>query len=145
MTERYCEGERFADLSFTEETFEDCRLNEIEWAPLMSNGAFPDPIHTLKECSLKYNTFTEMNFNRFDFSNGNEIVGSMFAKCEMQLANFKGVEHHETEFYQCDLRKADFRDAAGYKVDILGSRLKDAKFSLPEAVNLLADLKIKLS
>ena len=108
MTERYCEGERFADLSFTEETFEDCdftdcvfvdcsfakceldhttlneckfvrceitglrsthssvqsldfedcRLNEIEWAPLMSNGAFPDPIHTLKECSLKYNTFT---------------------------------------------------------------------------------------
>ena len=140
MTERYCEGERFADLSFTEETFEDCdftdcvfvdcsftkceldhtslneckfvrceitglrsthssvqsldfedcRLQEIEWAPLLSNGAFPDPIHTLKECSLKYNTFTEMNFNRFDFSNGNEIVGSMFAKCEMQLANFKG-------------------------------------------------------
>ena len=114
-------------------------------APLMSNGAFPDPIHTLKECSLKYNTFTEMNFNRFDFSDGNEIVGSMFAKCEMQLANFKGVELHETEFYQCDLRKADFRDATGYKVDILGSRLKDAKFSLPEAVNLLADLKIKLS
>ena len=195
MTERYCEGERFADLSFTEEAFEDCdftdcvfvdcsftkceldhttlneckfvrceitglrsthssvqsldfedcRLNEIEWAPLMSNGAFPDPIHTLKECSLKYNTFTEMNFNRFDFSDGNEIVGSMFAKCEMQLANFKGVELHETEFYQCDLRKADFRDAAGYRVDILGSRLKDAKFSLPEAVNLLADLKIKLS
>ena len=35
--------------------------------------------------------------------------------------------------------------AAGYKVDILGSRLKNAKFSLPEAVNLLADLKIKLS
>ena len=141
-------------------------------------------IHTLKECSLKYNTFTEMNFNRFNFSDGNEIVGSMFAgimipddgktitnesdptilsiytakegdiwiivgsmfaKCEMQLANFKGVELHETEFYQCDLRKADFRDATSYKVDILGSRLKDAKFSLPEAVNLLADLKIKLS
>ena len=35
---------------------------------------------------------SEMNFNRFDFSDGNEIVGSMFAKCEMQLANFKGVE-----------------------------------------------------
>ena len=86
-----------------------------------------------------------MNFNRFDFSDGNKIVGSMFAKCEMQLVNFKGTELHETEFYQCDLRKADFRDAAGYKVDILGSRLKDAKFSLPEAVNLLADLKIKLS
>ena len=135
MTERYCEGKRFADLSFTEEAFEDCdftdcvfadcsftkceldhttlneckfvrcevtglrsthssvqsldfedcRLNEIEWASLMSNGAFPDPIHTLKECSLKYNTFTEMNFNRFDFSDGNEIVGSMFAKCSWRI------------------------------------------------------------
>ena len=69
----------------------------------------------------------------------------MFAKCEMQMVNFMGTELHETKFYQCDLRKADFRDATGYKVDILGSRLKDAKFSLPEAVNLLADLKIKLS
>ena len=74
-----------------------------------------------------------------------EIVGSMFAKCEMQMVNFMGTELHETEFYQCDLRKADFRDATGDKVDILGSRLKDAKFSLPEAMNLLADLKIKLS
>ena len=25
--------------------FEECRLQEIEWAPLLSNGAFPDPIH----------------------------------------------------------------------------------------------------
>ena len=42
----------------------------------------------------------------------------MFAKCEMQMVNFMGTELHETEFYQCDLRKADFRDATGYKVDI---------------------------
>ena len=153
MTERYCEGERFADLSFTEETFEDCDFTDCVFVDCSFTKCELD--HTTlneckfarceKECSLKYNTFTEMNFNRFDFSDGNEIVGSMFAKCEMQLANFKGVELHETEFYQCDLRKADFRDAAGYRVDILGSRLKDAKFSLPEAVNLLADLKIKLS
>ena len=74
-----------------------------------------------------------------------EIANDLWTRSDGQLANFKGVELHETEFYQCDLRKADFRDAAGYRVDILGSRLKDAKFSLPEAVNLLADLKIKLS
>ena len=78
--------------------FEDCRLQEIEWAPLMSNGAFPDPIHTLKGCSLKYNTFTEMNFNRFDFSDGNEIVGSMFAKCEMQLAKIGRASCRERVF-----------------------------------------------
>ncbi len=35
----------------------------------------------------------------------------MFAKCEMQLAaSFKGgTELQRNGFYQCDLRKADFR------------------------------------
>lgn len=70
--------------------FENCTLNNIDWMSLQGDGAFADPIESLRDCRLKYNTFTEMNFNRFDFSNGNEIVGSMFAKCEMQLANFKG-------------------------------------------------------
>ena len=28
MTERYCEGERFADLSFTEEAFKDCDFTD---------------------------------------------------------------------------------------------------------------------
>ena len=28
MTERYCEGERFADLSFTEEAFENCDFTD---------------------------------------------------------------------------------------------------------------------
>ena len=45
MTERYCEGERFTGLLFAGEVFEscdfaDCRLQEIEWATLLSNGAF---------------------------------------------------------------------------------------------------------
>jgi len=48
------------------------------------------------------------------------------------------------EFFQCDMRKANFKEASGYKVDIFGCKLQDAKFSLPEAVSLLGDLRIKL-
>ena len=34
----------------------------------MSNGAFPDPIHTLKGCSLKYETKRKKNQpNMFDW------------------------------------------------------------------------------
>ena len=84
----------------------------------------PGPIHTLKDCSLKYNTFTEMNFNRFDFSNGNEIVGSMFAKCEMQLASFKGTERTKRSSTSAICAKRISGDATGYKVDILGSRMR---------------------
>lgn len=126
---------------FTE--FENCTLHNIEWAALQGDGAFADPLDRLKDCTLKYNTFTEMNFAKFRFA-GNTVQRSLFAKCNLPGADFTGCDLTDTEFYQCDMRKADFRNAAGYKVDILGSKLKDARFTLPEAVNLLADLHIKL-
>ena len=36
MTERYCEGERFADLSFTEEAFEDCDFTDCVFVDCLS-------------------------------------------------------------------------------------------------------------
>ena len=69
----------------------------------------------------------------------------MFAKCEMQMVNFMGTELHETEFYQCDLRKADFRDATGYKVDILGSRLERCKIFAAGGRESAGRSEIKLS
>ena len=88
MIERYCEGERFADLSFTEEAFEDCDFTDCELDHTMLN-----------ECK--------------------------FVRCEIT-----GLRSTHSS-----VQSLDFEDC----------RLKDAKFSLPEAVNLLADLKIKLS
>ena len=41
MKERYCEGERFADLSFVEETFEDCDFTDcVSAAAAMIGGLF---------------------------------------------------------------------------------------------------------
>ena len=110
---------------FTE--LQNCTLNNIDWLSLQGDGSFADPIEKLQDCRLKYNTFTEMNLTKFNFA-GNEIQRSML----------------DTEFYQCDMRKANFKEASGYKVDIFGCKLQDAKFSLPEAVSLLGDLRIKL-
>ena len=107
------------------------------------DGAFADPIESLRDCRLKYNTFTEMNLTKFKFS-GSVIQRSMFAKCNLVSADFEKCDLLDTEFFQCDMRKANFKEASGYKVDIFGCKLQDAKFSLPEAVSLLGDLKIKL-
>ncbi len=120
-----------------------CTLNNIDWMSLQGDGSFADPIEKLQGCRLKYNTFTEMNFTKFNFA-GNEIQRSMFAKCNLVSADFEKCDLLDTEFYQCDMRKANFKEAGGYKVDIFGCKLQDAKFSLPEAVSLLGDLRIKL-
>ena len=53
MTERYCEGERFADLSFTEEAFEDCDFTDC---------VFVDCSFT--KCELDHTTLNECKFVR---------------------------------------------------------------------------------
>ena len=94
--------------------FENCTLNNIDWMSLQGDGAFADPIESLRDCRLKYNTFTEMNFTKFNFA-GNEIQRSMFAKCNLVSADFEKCDLLDTEFYQCDMRKANFKEASGYK------------------------------
>lgn len=46
MTERYCEGERFADLSFTEEAFEDCHLKDAKFS-------LPEAVNLLADLKIK--------------------------------------------------------------------------------------------
>lgn len=58
--------------------FESCTLNNIDWMSLQGDGAFADPIESLRDCRLKYNTFTEMNLTKFKFA-GSVIQRSMFA------------------------------------------------------------------
>lgn len=68
----------------------------------------------------------------------------MFAKANLSGSSFYGCDLSDTEFFQCDLRKSDFRQASGYKVDVLSCQVKGAKFSYPEAINLLHYLGISV-
>ena len=63
----------------------------------------------------------------------------------MKILSFGSLNYDYTYEVEHFLAPKETQMCIRDRVDILGSRLKDAKFSLPEAVNLLADLKIKLS
>lgn len=54
--------------------------------------------------------------------------------------------HHptDTEFFRCDIQKADFRNATGYKIDVITCNIAKAGFSVPEVYNLLDSLDIKI-
>lgn len=131
----------YSHIQFAE--FECCNLVGVNWNELLPVGKLSKPISKLLECHLKYNTFTEMTFVKFDFS-GSEISDSMFAKCKLTESNFSKCRLDRTEFFECDMRNANFYEALGYKVDIFTSKLKGAKFSFPEVVNLLSGLGIKI-
>ncbi len=131
----------YSQLRFAE--FESCNLVGVHWNELLSMGKLSKPISALRECRLKYNTFSEMSLVKFDFSRS-DISDSMFAKCELMESNFSKCKLDRTEFFECDVRKANFHEAIGYQIDIFTSKLKGAKFSFPEVVNLLSGLGIKI-
>lgn len=124
-------------------SFSKCHLLGVQWQDFLSAGLIAAPLHRLKNSSLRYHSFIDMNLKRFSFA-GNLIADSLFENCQLAESSFKQCNLQNTRFIACDLKKADFRQALGYQVDIFQSKLKGAKFSLPEAVSLLKDLEIAL-
>lgn len=123
--------------------FKKSRLFGINWKELTPDGAFVDPIDIIKNSSLKYNTFYNMKLKKIDLSD-NEIIDSIFTECDLIEAKFKDCKLDNTEFLKSNLSKSDFRNSVGYQVDISSCKLKGAKFSFPEAMNLLNSLEIIL-
>lgn len=129
---------RMSDLAF-----ENCSIIGMNWREWMPVNGFSQSFDLVLNCHIKYNTFMEMNLTKFVFS-GNDITDSLFGDCRLESSSFKGCNLANTEFFRCNLIKSDFRDAEGYKIDINTNHLKNAVFSLPEAVHLLTGLGIKI-
>lgn len=123
--------------------FDKCNLIGVHWNELLPAGRICEPIHKLKNCCFKYSSFVDMNFKRFDFS-GNSILESAFETCDLTESSFQDCRLNATQFIKNDLRGANFRGAAGYQIDIITNKISDAKFSFPEAINLLNGLGIMI-
>lgn len=120
-----------------------CNLIGIDWQEWIPDGTITEPMNSLKDSILKYNSFVDMSFHKFDFSK-NSILDSAFANCRLTESNFFSCKLESTQFSGCDMRKADFREATGYEIAIGSNRLKGAKFSYPEVTRLLRELEITI-
>lgn len=124
--------------------FQKCNLIGIHcWKELLPVGKYGHSIDKLDNCYMKYNSFIEMAFRKFDFS-GNILQECMFEECDLQESNFQDCRLEATRIFRCDIRKADFRNAIGYVIDIPSNKMKQAKFSYPEVTTLLNSLEIKI-
>ena len=132
---------RYTDMRFC--TFWNCSLISVDFASFVSDEYIRDPVSSLEDCNLKYCSFHGMDFKEMDLS-GNRFTRCSFEDCDMEGASFKGCDLNGTSFAFCDLRKADLRNASGYAVDIFNNKLKEAKFSSPEALSLLSGLDIEI-
>lgn len=125
----------------TGSVFEDSTLIGIAFHQLANAQGVPPIFDALYDCHLKYCSFADMKLAKTDFAN-TTFQECLFEACDLTAGSFADCELGGTQFTSCDLRKADFRDAFGYAIDLASNRLKGAKFSFPEAVHLLDSLGI---
>lgn len=117
-------------------TFKNCTLIGVDWTSLLRSGKTVLPFDRFEECTLKYNSFAHMKLRRFDFSEC-DLTGSFFEGCDLTESRFRNTELSEVSFAENNMTGADFRDAKEYAISLENNRLKKARFSFPEALNLL--------
>lgn len=106
------------DPTFFEICFQKSLLHSCNFAQMKLKGcSFTDSV--LKECIFSQASCEKVSFAR------SSLAGSIF--------------------HQTNLEKADFTDAIEYGMDPVDNRLKGAKFSMPEAAELIKGLGVVLS
>ena len=98
---------------------------------------------SFKKCLLHYCNFSDLNMKNTSF-NGSNLKESYFTNTLLNSADFTNVDLSGTIFHNCDLCKADFSSAKKYDIDPQTNKIKEAKFSLPDAVGLLRGFNITI-
>lgn len=71
-------------------------------------------------------------------------MDAAFSDCKLARVKFDDCDFAGCQFHQTDLSNADFTSSRNYFMNAETNKLKKTKFSLPEAVSLLANLEIEL-
>jgi len=120
-------------------TFEGCKLVGL-------NFGASDPLTlglSLTRCVLRYVNFSQLRWKNAVLTDC-EALDSDFRGAQLVGADFSRTRFRGCRFHAANLQKADFRHAEGYDLDVRTENLKKAKFSLPEALNLLAPFDLEV-
>jgi len=94
-------------------------------------------------CVLNYASFFGLRMKK------RKLVGCAalevdFAEADFTDADCTGTDFQRSRFLHTNLTRADFTGARNYSISPLLNQIKQAKFSLPEAMSLLYNLEITL-
>lgn len=119
--------------------FQDCKLIGVDFAKC-SQYQFSV---TFRNCILDYAQFDHHVLKEMLFENC-QLREVSFNECNLTGARFVDCDLDGASFTRCNLEGADFRSARNYTLDPAQNRLKNARFSLPGVLSLLAPLRIRI-
>ena len=124
--------------AFRGTVFKNCKMIGIDWSvsssPLLAE---------FFDCDLSYASFAHIDLSQGKITRckAHEVY---FWETNLTQADFSGTDFQDSQFKDSNLTKADFSTARSYTISPNANVLKEAKFSLPEAVSLLNHLGIVL-
>ncbi len=156
-------GVQFSEHHFLHHKYHDCRFYNCQ----LSNIKFRDT--TLRSCLfvdskligaqffktgqfvqlqfinsiLDYISFQNMKMIAWDFS-GSRLVETEFYQCDCFKSNFSSCDLAGARFVENNLEQADFSMAKNYFFDLTLNKVKKAKFSSPEVLDLLKTFEIEI-
>lgn len=125
--------------TFKDSTFVNCKLIGVNWSNCNSFERI-----CIKDSILNYSIFQSMKLRFFECTNStaNEVD---FAEADLEGSNFSGSNLRHTSFNSSNLTKANFKAASEYTINPNFTKIKKAKFDLPEAIALLQAFDIELN
>ena len=155
-------GCEFRNFRFTDCVFQDCVIVSNRFIRCSARGNILDrcsvvgliflqiapdglgsPIESALNSTLKYCQFEKIDMPKCSFRNS-DLIECTFTECDLSGCSFKECRFSGTDMSFCDLRKADFRNARGYCVNLKTCKVAEAEFSFPEAIHLLDAYNIKI-
>ena len=121
--------------------FEKSKLLGINWTQADWSSASFSHFVGFFDCVISHSTFIGLELTGIQIKNcvAHEVD---FREVDLSKANFKGTDLAKSLFGNTNLTEADLSQAKNYQIDPGNNQLKQAKFSLPEAMALLYSMDI---
>ena len=130
--------------AFSDTKMEQSKIIGVDWTLAdWSSTRLGDPVSFFK-CDISHSTFIGLSLKGIHIR---DCIASDvdFREADLSQADFAGTDLTESLFSKTNLTEADLSRARNYHIDPGQNILKQARFSLPEAMSLLYSLDIVLT
>jgi fluoroquinolone resistance protein len=134
---------RFEGSSFSDTRFERSKVIGVNWTIAAWSKFQADSPISFADCVVDFSAFIGLRLRKISFQkcSAQEVE---FSDADLSSSNFSGTNLNKSRFRQTNLTRANFEGAINYSIDITANKITKARFSLPEALSLLAGLDIVL-
>lgn len=131
------------DSTFVDIEFNACKMTGVNWTSAnWPNFTLACPVF-FNACDLSLSNFYELKLPEISMIDC-KAHDVDFRECDMTSADFSNTDLEKSQFIHTNLSKANFIGAISYFISPVENCISKAKFSLPEAINLLQCFNIEV-